>query len=206
VSEHAAAPFVEAARAGSALTGIAKVGLVLRHHAWQRSLRDGVTPTQAETLVLLAARGPQRVGTLARSLGITQPTASDAVAALLRKGLVTRERDPQDGRAARIVLTAEGSELAARGTEWPDVLLGAVDALPAEDRAALLRGLSAVIRELQERGEIPVQRMCVSCRYFRPHAHPDAERPHHCAFVDAAFGDRALRLDCRDHEAKEEAA
>jgi hypothetical protein len=48
--------------------------------------------------------------------------------------------------------------------------------------------------------------MCVTCRYFRPHVHSDPERPHHCAFVDAPFGDRALRLDCRDHEAKEEAA
>ena len=44
--------------------------------------------------------------------------------------------------------------------------------------------------------------MCVSCRFFQPHAHPeDAERPHHCAFVDAPFGDRALRVDCPEHDA-----
>ncbi|MER3418788.1 MAG: MarR family transcriptional regulator, partial [Chloroflexota bacterium] len=24
-------------------------------------------------------------------------------------------------------------------------------------------------------------------------------RPHHCAFVDAPFGDRSIRLDCPDH-------
>jgi DNA-binding MarR family transcriptional regulator len=204
--QQAPAAFGEPARADYALTGIAKLGLVLRHHAWQRRERDGLTPTQAQALASLAARGPHRVGELARALGVTQPTVSDAVAALVRKGLVARQRDTSDGRAARLVLTAAGSGAAAQGKEWPDVLLAAVDALSAEDQASLLRGLSAMIRELQERGEIPVQRMCVTCRYFRPHVHSDAERPHHCAFVDAPFGDRALRLDCQDHEPKEEAA
>jgi DNA-binding MarR family transcriptional regulator len=206
MSQHAPAEFGETVRADSALTGIAKIGLVLRHHAWQRRERDGLTPTQAQALATLAARGPQRVGGLARALGVTQPTASDAVAALVRKGLVARERDSADGRAARLTATPAGTRLAAEGAEWPDVLLGAVDALSAEDHASLLRGLSAVIRELQARGEIPVQRMCVTCRFFRPHVHSDPERPHHCAFVDASFGDRALRLDCADHEPKEEAA
>jgi DNA-binding MarR family transcriptional regulator len=206
MSQRAPAAFGERTRADSALTGIAKVGLVLRHHAWQRRQRDGLTPTQAQALAMLAARGSHRVGELAQALGVTQPTASDAIAALVRKGLVARERDTSDGRASRLVVTLAGSELAAHGQEWPDVLLAAVDALSTEDQASLLRGLSAVIRELQERGEIPVQRMCVTCRYFRPHVHSDPERPHHCAFVDAPFGDRALRLDCRDHEAKEEAA
>jgi hypothetical protein len=58
-----------------------------------------------------------------------------------------------------------------------------------------------MIRTLQERGRIPVARMCVSCRYFQPFRYPDPDRPHHCAFVDAPFGDGELRLDCPDHAA-----
>jgi hypothetical protein len=43
--------------------------------------------------------------------------------------------------------------------------------------------------------------MCVYCRFFRPYAHPDdPEQPHHCAFVNAPFGDRALRVDCPEYE------
>jgi hypothetical protein len=57
-----------------------------------------------------------------------------------------------------------------------------------------------IIRGLQEAGDIPVQRMCVTCRYFRPNVHDDRDRPHHCAFVDAAFGDPQLRLDCTEQE------
>lgn len=85
MAQHDPAPFGEAARADSALTGIAKLGLVLRHHAWRRREGDGLTPTQAQALALVAARGPRRVGELARMLGVTQPTASDAVATLVRK-------------------------------------------------------------------------------------------------------------------------
>jgi hypothetical protein len=56
-----------------------------------------------------------------------------------------------------------------------------------------------MIQTLQERNEIPVARMCVTCRYFRSHVYADPERPHHCDYVNAPFGDRLLRLDCAEH-------
>lgn len=205
MSQHAPL-HTDLARPDSALTGLAKLGLVLRHHAWQRRGRSGLTPTQAGILSLLATRGPARVGAVARDLGVTQPTASDAVAALERKGLAERQQDPFDARATTVAATAAGRALAAETAEWPDALLGAVGALSPDDHGALLRGLSALIRELQERAEIPVQRMCVTCLHFRPNVHRDPVRPHHCAFVDAPFGDPALRLDCSDHDPKEAAA
>jgi hypothetical protein len=58
-----------------------------------------------------------------------------------------------------------------------------------------------MIRSLQIKGRIPVARMCVSCRFFQPYRHRDPDRPHHCAFVDAPFGDGELRLECGDHAA-----
>jgi hypothetical protein len=85
------------------------------------------------------------------------------------------------------------------------VLLAAVDALDPAEQAVFLRALTRIIRELQERGEITVARMCASCRFFRPDVHADRARPHHCAFVDAPFGDRELRLDCADQEPLEPA-
>ena len=56
------------------------------------------------------------------------------------------------------------------------------------------------IYELQRRGAISPQRMCLSCRYFAPHAHRDRARPHHCRFIDAPLGESDLRVDCADHE------
>jgi hypothetical protein len=98
-------------------------------------------------------------------------------------------------------LTPDGVREAAAAAAWPDFLLEAVGELSDAEQAAFLRGLVTMIRTLQEKGRIPVARMCVTCRFFRPFRHDDPARPHHCAFVDAPFGDGQLRLDCPDHAA-----
>ncbi len=190
---------------GNILTGLAKIGMVLRSEQWHRTETRGVTPTQAQILVHLAARGAARVTAIADEIAVTQPTASDAVAALVRKGLVTKSPDPDDARAARLQATADGARMAKDLAVWPDVLLAAAHALDAVEQAAFLKGLTKMIRALQVQGAIPVQRMCATCRFFRPNVHDDPATPHHCAFVNAAFGDAALRLDCGEHEAASEA-
>jgi DNA-binding MarR family transcriptional regulator len=181
-------------------TGLAKVGIALKQQAWAEAGGRGLTPTQGQVLALLrASPAGLRVGTLAAQLGVTEPTASDSVAALARKGLVAKAPVAGDGRAVLVRLTPAGVREAAAAAAWPDFLLEAVDELSAAEQAAFLRGLVAMIRTLQVRGRIPVARMCVSCRFFRPYRHRDPGRPHHCAFVDAPFGDGELRLDCPDH-------
>ncbi len=111
-----------------------------------------------------------------------------------------KERSRADGRSLAARRTPAGRGAADRAAEWPDFLLEAVDALDAAEQRVFLRALTKMIRFLQEEGRIPVARMCVSCRFFRPHAHRDRARPDHCAFVDQRFGERELRLDCADQE------
>lgn len=180
---------------------LARIGVILRSFAWEQSEGADLTPTQAQILARLASLGPSRVSVLATDLGVTQPTLSDAVAALQRKGHVARGADPRDGRAVLLRLTASGRRQAEAAAAPPPALLAALETLLPKDRDAMQRGLVGLIRALQVARAIPVQRICVTCTHFRPHAHTDAAAPHHCAFVDAAFADAALRIDCGDHEA-----
>jgi DNA-binding MarR family transcriptional regulator len=183
-------------------TGLAKVGIALKQQAWAEAGGRGLTPTQGQVLALLRANpGGLRMGAVAAQLGVTAPTASDSVAALHGKDLVTKEPLAGDGRAVVVRLTPAGVREAAAAAAWPDFLLEAVDELSADEQAAFLRALVTMIRTLQDKGRIPVARMCVSCRFFQPFHHDDPTRPHHCAFVDAPFGDGELRLDCPDHAA-----
>lgn len=181
-------------------TGLHKIALAMRHHDWARGHRLSLTPTQAQILARLLARPGCRLSDIADDLALTPATVSDAVAALDRKGLLHKSRAEDDARAVSLSLTAEGRRAARAATVWPDFLADAVESLTPDEQAALLRSLVKLIRTLQHKGQIPVQRMCVTCRHFRPHAHPGSERPHHCTFVDAPFGDRSLRLDCPDHD------
>jgi DNA-binding MarR family transcriptional regulator len=181
-------------------TGLAKVGLALKQQAWAEAGGRGLTPTQGQVLALLRANpGGLRLGELAAQLGVSTATTSDSVGALARKALVTKAGLAGDGRAVVVRLTPAGAREAAAAAAWPDFLLEAVDELSGAEQAAFLRGLVTMIRALQVRGRIPVARMCVSCRFFRPFRHDDPAAPHHCAFVDAPFGDGELRLDCPDH-------
>ena len=77
--------------------------------------------------------------------------------------------------------------------------MAALAGLDLIESTVLHRVLSKVILHLQETGAIEPQRMCCTCRFFRPYVHSDAVRPHHCEFVDAPFGSVSLRLDCGDH-------
>ena len=187
-------------------TGLAKLGLAIKAQSWRGAEAASLTPTQGQALAVLAARGAGLgVGALAEALGVRQPTASDALAALVAKGLVRKTRRRDDGRAVALALTPAGRRAAKASAAWPDFLLKAVGALAADERRVLMAALVKMIRALQVAGEIPVARLCVDCTHFRPRVHADPLRPHHCAFVDAAFGDGSLRLDCADHTRASEA-
>jgi DNA-binding MarR family transcriptional regulator len=67
-----------------------------------------LTTSQAQALRLVIFDGPQRIGSLAKHLGVSMATASRTVDALVTADLVRREPDPHDARAVRVVLTARG--------------------------------------------------------------------------------------------------
>ncbi len=186
--------------AARVVTGLAKIGLATRHRAWTEG--QGLSPAQGQILALLRGRPEHgmRLSEIAAAMAVSASTATVAVQTLERKGLLRKDRAADDGRARAVVLTAEGHREARRAASWTDFLLTAVDVLSPAEQEVFFQGLVKMIVTLQERGEIPVSRMCATCHFFRPRVHPDPERPHHCAFVDAPFGDRAFRLDCADHE------
>lgn len=186
--------------------GLSRIGLVLRHHAQGAARTHRLTPLQAQALGVLRGRPDGlRVRTLARELAVTDATVSDAVSTLVSKRLVAKRPDPEDHRAVRLSLTGRGGRIAEEAALWPDFLREALGELPASDVSALLRVLVGLIRALERSGEIPVSRMCVSCRYFSPNRYRRG-KPHHCGFIDAPIGTDDIRFDCPDFEETIESA
>lgn len=180
--------------------GLGKVAAALRSQAWEGGTARRLTPTQGQILVLLSERGAggMRLSEVANELCVTAATASDAVAALAGKTLVKKDRSGEDQRAVVIRLTAAGLREAANTTGWSDVVKAGIKNLTPEEQAVFLRGLTKVIRSLQEQGVISVARMCAGCAYFQPYVHADAMKPHHCGFVDQPMSDSQLRIDCAE--------
>jgi DNA-binding MarR family transcriptional regulator len=188
--------------ASQLLAGLARLGQAVRMEAWRNAGPHNLSPLQADIVTLLhTERGPMRQGDIVAALASTAPTVSDAVKVLRKKELLDSVRDPGDARVVLLTLSASGTDEANRLDVVSENLGGAVAALPPDDFAAMLRGTVTLMRELQDRHAIPVSRMCVTCRFFVPDAHPaETGRPHHCNFVDAPFGDTELRVTCPDHE------
>ena len=188
-------------RQDQVIHGLAKIGMALRSQAWRQGENTDLTPTQAEILAILTSRpSGMRLSEVATALAVSAPTASDAVATLVSKRLLRKTRSSDDGRAVVLRLTQLGRGKAEQAAHWPDFLLNAVEELNPSEQAVFHRALIKMIRTLQLRGDIPVARMCVTCRYFKPNAHPDPDAPHHCGYVDAPFGESQLRIDCADHQ------
>ncbi|WP_256874622.1 MarR family winged helix-turn-helix transcriptional regulator [Nostoc sp. C057] len=183
------------------MVGLNKISLALKTCAWQNAGQQGLTPTQGQILTLLRSTSNlgMRLSEVADGLAVTPATASDAVTALVEKNLVQKSRAPDDARAIAITLTERGVREADSVASWPDSLLSVMDELSVLEQEVFLRCLIKMVRSLQERGQIPVAHMCVTCHFFRPNVYSDCDRPHHCALVNAPFGDRHLRLECPEH-------
>ncbi len=146
-----------------------------------------------ETLIDGRAR---RVSDLAAELDVSQPTASDAVSTLHKRGLLARYRDPSDLRSTLVGLTDAGR---AVGSEIAFALgpVLAAESGNATDRATTLRVLLGEIARLQEAGVISVNRSCPTCRHFQP---PGTRGSARCLLLGTALRDRDLRVDCPEHE------
>lgn len=181
--------------------GVERVAAVIRAEQWSNAHALGLNPTQMSILAMLAGRNDGlRVKDIAHHLGVSAPTATDSITALERKGLVDKAVMAGDARAVAILIRAEGRALLQAAGLAASASNTALEALPEADQTRLLTLLVKLIRHLQEAGALPAQRLCVTCQHFRPNLYPDADQPHHCAFVNAAFGNRDLRLDCGEHE------
>jgi DNA-binding MarR family transcriptional regulator len=181
-------------------TGLSKIGLALKSHSWQDAGQQGLTATQGQITIVLRSKGTNgmRLSAVAEELAVTPATASDAVTALVDKGFVQKTRAIDDGRAIAISLTAKGREIAAQIIDGSDFLLEAVNELSELEQAVILRGLIKIIGKLQQKQQISVNKMCLNCQFFRANTYPNSDRPHHCTFVDAPFGDRELQIDCSE--------
>jgi DNA-binding MarR family transcriptional regulator len=170
----------------------------LWHTAWKKRL----SATQAQILIYLLAAPESRttVSELARRFSLKQSTLSDAVSALVRKGLLQRATDAHDRRVVWLRLSPRGRALARRMGEWVAPLRRQLGSLPQSQKGLFLETLLQLIAGLQRAGVIEVARMCTTCVFFEPHRYSDPQAPHHCRLLNQPLRLAELRVECPDHQ------
>lgn len=94
-----------------------------------------ISVTQCYALEALAERGPSRSHALADALMLDKSTTTRVVDALVRKGYVARQPDPDDARAVSLYLTEEGRSLYEK-----------INSALIDQQVDLLRGLDPQVR------------------------------------------------------------
>jgi DNA-binding MarR family transcriptional regulator len=95
----------------SLLYAVKQVELAVRSRLDEVLRPTGVTTLQYTALTVLARREGMTAAELARNSFVTAQTMTDLVAGMERRGLISRDRDPDHGRRLAISLTPQGHAL-----------------------------------------------------------------------------------------------
>lgn len=113
--------------------------------------RAEMTPEQYWLLRLLRRRGALSISELADALGVTGSSVTTACKRLEKAGLVTRERQSDDERMVRVMLTEQGHQQVEawqqRRREFLQELLAPLD---QEQQATLQELLECILQEAEQ--------------------------------------------------------
>ena len=106
---------------------------------------EGLTPTQASVLSLIAARGPIPLALLAELEGLNPTMLSRVITALTSAGYIVRKTNASDLRALRVEATAQGVQIHERmKSARARIVSESAANLPEAQVAALLDALPAL--------------------------------------------------------------
>lgn len=115
----------------------------------------GLSMTQCKALLELGGLGGDaqawQVSDLAELFGVSVPSMSRAVDALVKAKLATRVEDPDDRRVRRVKITAKGKDLVAT---LVTVRMTGIEAFVTTLTAAQRRKLDAAVDSLMDRDDI----------------------------------------------------
>jgi DNA-binding MarR family transcriptional regulator len=115
----------------------------------------GLSMTQCKAMLELGGLGratePWQLSDLAEVFGVSVPSMSRAVDALVKAKLATRVEDPDDRRVRRVKITAKGKDLVAT---LVTVRMTGIEAFVTTLTAAQRRKLDAAVESLMEREDL----------------------------------------------------
>lgn len=157
----------------------------LREHATSHGLKL----VQLEALLYLDAanRYSDTAAGLTQYLGVTKGTVSQTLGLLVRRGLVDKVPDPDDGRVLHCRLTPAGQAI-AQATHAQGIF--------GDEHAEIEATLRELLARLQRERGSRMFGMCRTCRHFQREG-PGLAR---CGLTTEPLSEDDSLLICREHE------
>lgn len=136
----------------SVVTALVRASFLVNAVYAETAREYGLTAQQGQLMCVLMPQ-PCGMGKLVKMLGLAKSSLTGLVDRTAQRGLVRREPDPEDRRAVRVALTAEGAELVdAFYAETCRRVESLHSGLPESDREKLAGLLSLLVTD----NEVPV--------------------------------------------------
>lgn len=180
------------------VVALERISEAFRVLLWDEGKHHNLSPTQSQILIFLRFHPPEmcKINHLANEFNLTRATISDSVKALLRKKLTEKVNDQNDHRSFTIKLTADGLAMAENMSHFAQVIMPSVGRLSDTEKGNLLASLLTIIKDLNQKQVITIQRMCFTCSHYS-----NAQAQHFCGLLNTPLSDNELRADCPDHKA-----
>lgn len=174
-----------------------RVAEVFRVQLWEEAKGHGLTPLQLRLLLFVHYHELELTGVtaMAQEFQLTKPTVSETVRLLLKKKLVSKVKDPADGRGYFLKSSAAGRRVLAEVERFTQGLSASLEQLDGDGLENLYANLLALLVHLQSGGLVPLQRMCFNCRHY-----VQAAGVRRCSLLNIDLEPELLRLDCPEFE------
>jgi DNA-binding MarR family transcriptional regulator len=184
------------------VASLERVSQAFRVLLWNESKEFSLSPIQVQVLIFLLyhAGEKRKVSYLANEFNMTKATVSDTVKTLEQKKLIKKEFEPHDTRSYIIQLTNKGREIAEKTSMFSKQIQIPIEKMHSTDKANLLLSLFDIIHHLNKSGIITIQRMCVTCHFYKTNK---TGQEHFCGLLNTKLADNELRIDCAEHKQKE---
>lgn len=178
------------------VASLERISQAFRVLLWHESKEHSLTPIQVQVLIFLLFHDSEKckVSYLADEFNMTKATISDTVKTLENKNLISKVYEPNDLRSYVIKLTKKGEEIAYQTSLFSNEIFKPIEELRQDDKEMMLLNLLTIIRHLNKSGIITIQRMCMTCKYYKT---PNNE--HFCELLNQKLHVSELRVDCPEH-------
>ncbi|MBO8171674.1 MAG: winged helix-turn-helix transcriptional regulator [Bacillaceae bacterium] len=113
--------------------------------------KESISHQAVRLLQHIEMNGPSTIGQLAKWLSVSHNTASEHVKRLMGKGLIRKQRSPEDERKVFVALTEQGKTLLHRHTRLDESKLNRIlENLSTEERATVEKAFQLLAEEAKQ--------------------------------------------------------
>lgn len=180
------------------VAAIDRLARAQRAHRQVTASRLGLSLLQLDILITIADGPPPKplVGLIANELGVSQPTVTDSLLALEKKGLIRRQVAEKGRRNTLAVITRKGTSTIAAARAEDDTLTNAIGRLDHTTQATAVTSLLGIVTAYLDADVINQARTCLTCRYHET----TNDGANYCNLLQIPLAPIELRINCPEHQ------